>query len=384
MVRLILEVTSGPQAGKTIEVESGQVVRFGRTTKADVATYDSYMSGLHFAVECQDEVCLVRDLNSRNGTLLNGTKVGDAPLANGDHIQAGQTVLVARLASAGAVTTPPPVPPELQDTIPPEMPWRADDLPPTQREFAPPAPQPEPPAPTVGVQPPVVERARPSSRFEPTTDPQQVPVREPPPAPTPARLPEQPAIQQYEPRVRRALTSSLAATPEGRLMKMLCTQPETLYGLLDAASEPNVPDLLRQSGEVYQSLYESSAYDSTAPYLVRFAPDSRFLEKLAREAWGKGWVVFLTCSFDLPAIRNYFRHNLMVKLPDGREFFSRFYDPRFFRNFLRGATPAEAERYFGPISRYLMESENPDILLQFTKTARGAEMKERLLLIDGT
>jgi hypothetical protein len=74
----------------------------------------------------------------------------------------------------------------------------------------------------------------------------------------------------------------------------------------------------------------------------------------------------------------------MITMPDGQEFFSRFYDPRFFRGFLRGCTPAEAERFFGPINSYLMEAENADILLQFTKCDRGVETKERLLLIPGT
>jgi hypothetical protein len=181
-----------------------------------------------------------------------------------------------------------------------------------------------------------------------------------------------------------ALENSLGTTPEGRLLSLLRNQPEQLFALLDAAHEPTVPELLRGSGHEYQSLYEGNAFADTAPYLVAVPPASRLLDKLVYEGWGRGWAVYLTCGLPLKAVRDYFRQALMIKMPDGREFFSRFYDPRFFRGFLRGCTPAEADRFFGPITSYLMEAENPEILLQFNRSAAGVQMKERLLLIPGT
>jgi hypothetical protein len=69
----------------------------------------------------------------------------------------------------------------------------------------------------------------------------------------------------------------------------------------------------------------------------------------------------------------------MVRLPDGVELFSRFYDPRFFRAFLNSCTAAEAERFFGPVSSYFIEAEKPEIVLQFTLTTGGVEKKGHLL-----
>ena len=70
-----------PQPAEQIAVESGHSLSVGRTSRADlVFADDNHMSGVHFVVVCDDRGCLVRDLNSSNGTLLNGTKVGTAPL----------------------------------------------------------------------------------------------------------------------------------------------------------------------------------------------------------------------------------------------------------------------------------------------------------------
>jgi hypothetical protein len=340
------------------------------------------MSGLHFVIECEEDVCRVRDLNSRNGTLLNGERITEASLKDGDKIRAGQSHFVVHIPDAKK-----PLVPELADTISPEealLAARERERQASLKSSAPAQPPVSPLSPAPETSGPFKESVR---QHEPdqTPAPEQLPLSEPPQMAPQALVADEPAAANpFEIDVRHALDAAAAATPEGRLLLMLRQQREPLFALLDAAREPQVPELLRDSGEEYQSLYEGDAHALIAPYLVRLPPSSRFLDRIVREGWGQGWIVFLNCAGTLESVRDYFRQSLMVKLPDGREFFSRFYDPRFFRNFLRGSTPAEAERFFGPITRYLMEAENPDILLQFTKTARGTEMKERLLLIDRT
>ncbi|MGH9352431.1 MAG: FHA domain-containing protein, partial [Terriglobia bacterium] len=89
-MKLILEVRSGPQSGKKIDVLAGQLVRIGRTARADVAFLDdSHMSGVHFAIQCEEKVCWVRDYKSTNGTLVNGQKIVEVALRGGDKITAG-------------------------------------------------------------------------------------------------------------------------------------------------------------------------------------------------------------------------------------------------------------------------------------------------------
>src|SRR5207249_10425411 len=104
LMRLILEMISGQLKGKQVAVEEHQVVRVGRTTKADFVTEDMFMSGEHFAIQCEGKVCRILDLKSRNGTKLNGEAVTSAELREGDRVFAGHTEFVVRVERAEAAT----------------------------------------------------------------------------------------------------------------------------------------------------------------------------------------------------------------------------------------------------------------------------------------
>src|SRR2546425_11981658 len=101
-MRLVLEIISGPLQGKKIEAKAGETVSIGRTPKASNPLADNFMSGAHFAVECDARACRLRDLNSRNGTKLNGELVTEAVLKNGDQIHAGRTDFVVRIKALPA------------------------------------------------------------------------------------------------------------------------------------------------------------------------------------------------------------------------------------------------------------------------------------------
>jgi len=87
---VILEAISGPIIGRRIEVHGGAIVRVGRTGKADYAiAEDGYLSGLHFAVECDGSQCRIRDLGSSNGTFVNGARISEQVVREGDSVVAG-------------------------------------------------------------------------------------------------------------------------------------------------------------------------------------------------------------------------------------------------------------------------------------------------------
>jgi pSer/pThr/pTyr-binding forkhead associated (FHA) protein len=98
---VILEIRGGALAGKVIAVAMGRSVSVGRGSgRADMAfPEDTFMSGVHFAVECSASGCRVQDRKSSNGTFLNGARVQDAMLANGDEIKAGQTIFAVKMVS---------------------------------------------------------------------------------------------------------------------------------------------------------------------------------------------------------------------------------------------------------------------------------------------
>src|SRR5438067_1900732 len=92
---VFLEVRSGSQTGKKIRLDSARLLRVGRTSHAGLSfADDSHMSGEHFRLECDGDAYRLTDLNSRNGTSVNGQGVHTAVLGNGDTIIAGETKFV--------------------------------------------------------------------------------------------------------------------------------------------------------------------------------------------------------------------------------------------------------------------------------------------------
>src|SRR5580765_2377106 len=94
----ILEAISGPITGRRLEVRGGSIVRIGRTGKSDYAiAEDGYLSGLHFSVECDGSECRIRDMGSSNGTFVNGSRITDQVIREGDSIVAGGSTFRVRL-----------------------------------------------------------------------------------------------------------------------------------------------------------------------------------------------------------------------------------------------------------------------------------------------
>jgi Domain of unknown function (DUF4123)/FHA domain len=101
---VLLETTSGPSVGKQVRLQAGQSVRVGRSRKSDLAfPEDSHISSVHFAVKVDDNGCRLTDLNSTNGTLLNGQRITAAAVQNGDTIVAGETTFRATIEPTEAL-----------------------------------------------------------------------------------------------------------------------------------------------------------------------------------------------------------------------------------------------------------------------------------------
>jgi pSer/pThr/pTyr-binding forkhead associated (FHA) protein len=363
-MRLELEIVSGPLTGKTIVATSNQLVRIGRTNKADFATEDSFMSGEHFAVEKDEVGWKIRDLKSRNGTKLNGQQITATELHEGDKIHAGSTNFIVHLKPEA--TNDSKRASNLLTTLPPAIPIIEPTNSFTREMFDPRrktnkiVPQPQEAKPTRA------KRTKKSAGSAPAVTPE-------PASPVP------PHVQQKKPEEVSALRSYEAATPAGRLMQFFYQQSQPLFGLLDATHEPRLPNLLLEAGEEFRSLYQNPENEALAPYLVQLPANSNLLQRMIEEGWGKAWGVYLTTSVSLEQLRDYFRRELMVRLPDGVELFSRFYDPRFFRAFLDSCTRTEAEKFFGPISSYLMEDERPEIVLKYELGSEGVQKQGHLL-----
>jgi signal transduction histidine kinase len=91
---LILTVIQGPDKGRKFELPDHEPQLIGRSSEA-LPIDDNAISRRHAELTPDDGVWWIRDLQSQNGTYVNGVKIGDrTKLRPGDQIRTGQTLFV--------------------------------------------------------------------------------------------------------------------------------------------------------------------------------------------------------------------------------------------------------------------------------------------------
>lgn len=171
---------------------------------------------------------------------------------------------------------------------------------------------------------------------------------------------------------------AVATTPQDRLLPLLRRDLQPLYAVVDSSRDIRILALLLHYKEPCESLYEGPEgvdLAQVAPYVVQLPPESKLLEALVKEGWGRSWGVYFTCAATFQEIRSHLRHFLQAKLPSGEQVNFRFYDPRVLRIFLPACAAEDAAQFFGPIQRYVMEGDEPDQLWEFTSGGGGAEKR---------
>ena len=89
----LLLVKRGPNAGSTFLLDA-DMSSLGRDPKSDVFLDDITVSRVHARIERRAGGFFVKDLDSLNGTYLNGDAVEETKLARGDELQIGKFKLV--------------------------------------------------------------------------------------------------------------------------------------------------------------------------------------------------------------------------------------------------------------------------------------------------
>src|SRR5512140_2775850 len=80
VARAFLLVREG-DAASVVDLEPGQQLVVGRAPDAGVRVQDRQVSRAHAHVRCEGATVFVRDLGSRNGTLVNGQVLSNAERA---------------------------------------------------------------------------------------------------------------------------------------------------------------------------------------------------------------------------------------------------------------------------------------------------------------
>ncbi len=92
----ILRTVCEGEAEKVFRITPGGVRTLGRATGADFSIDAALVSRIHCRLTATAGGGLeLRDLDSTNGTFVNGKRVQTAQLASGDRIQIGRVELIA-------------------------------------------------------------------------------------------------------------------------------------------------------------------------------------------------------------------------------------------------------------------------------------------------
>ena len=114
-MKVKLLVVQGRPAGKILTFAPGEYY-LGRGDECHVRFNSDWVSRQHCLLRVTGELAVLQDLGSRNGTLVNGRRVSDCALHDGDLIVAGQTQLRFSVqAEAGGAASP-------SDRLPPATP----------------------------------------------------------------------------------------------------------------------------------------------------------------------------------------------------------------------------------------------------------------------
>ncbi len=122
-MKVKLLVVHGRPQGKTLLFPRGEFV-FGRGVECHIRSTSDWVSRQHCLLRVGPEGVHLRDLGSRNGTLVNGARVqGERRLMSGDKLQVGGLVFQLELEDAApssdvlpALEAPATSPAEMHDT----------------------------------------------------------------------------------------------------------------------------------------------------------------------------------------------------------------------------------------------------------------------------
>ena len=103
-LRLVVVDGDPRDIGKELVLDEDGVYLLGRCTDCDLPLHDKKMSREHCRVERVGETCRVSDLNSLNGTVVNGLRAASTRFGAGDYIRVGFTVLAAQRVRAAETT----------------------------------------------------------------------------------------------------------------------------------------------------------------------------------------------------------------------------------------------------------------------------------------
>jgi len=139
-----------------------------------------------------------------------------------------------------------------------------------------------------------------------------------------------------------------------------------VFAVLDGASIPDLLEKLDAHLPEHVCLYRGELDEelaAAAPYLVKLDEFSPFTDWVLQEGWGNHWGIFASSTWELIQARQHFRKFLMVKDPEGKTLYFRYYDPRVLNIYLPTTNAGEREQIFGEIDTFFVEGQEKECSL---------------------
>lgn len=182
-----------------------------------------------------------------------------------------------------------------------------------------------------------------------------------------------------------ALVSTFQTTPRDCARFVLRAETSPLFALVDLANDPELLELLNESGEEFCALDETvepDALGETAPFLVSFSKGSIFLGEVVESVWGNGQAVFFTS--DAPFAEVYAHWLSQIEQDDEGELLGpRVWVPEVLGEVLAGVRGDDVREFFGPMKVFLAESDNASALVRWTMGVAGVTSERVELVMPG-
>jgi hypothetical protein len=198
----------------------------------------------------------------------------------------------------------------------------------------------------------------------------------------PARLseapPETPAAEQptmpvqlfpsTTPTLSAASPPPAAGTPLAILLSALRQEPQhRLYALIDGAQAFELAFSARLMGHELYTIFSGDLAEPLAdvgPCLAVIGERSAFVQKWLEHMGSHAGVLFESAAH-FEAVYAHLRSVFVATDEEGQEYFFRFYDPRVLRTFLPTCRDDELREFFGPVERWIVETEDASAFTTF-------------------
>lgn len=188
-------------------------------------------------------------------------------------------------------------------------------------------------------------------------------LSEAPPEHPPAEQPTMPMqlFPSATPTLSAVSTAPADGTPLAILLSALRQEPpHKLYALIDGAQAFELAFSARLMGHELYTIFSGDLAEPLAhvgPCLAVIGEPSAFVQKWLEHLGSHAGVLFESAAH-FEAVYAHLRSVFVATDEEGQEYFFRFYDPRVLRTFLPTCREDELREFFGPVERWIVETED--------------------------